>query len=182
MTLVFAAAMSSTQIILVERWNRMVGVNDFVFAMGDEVVNDWASFTIQMPTLVMMAALSPSGAEATVYALMTVVNNLGMLCGGVLSSLLAQAYGVSLTDFSNLKYLILATSASTLLPIAFIPFTPKSAKHCEDTSIQKRSRIGGACFLGVLCLGLVFSLGHTTWAFVWGDNGSVGTPEFECVQ
>jgi hypothetical protein len=78
-TLTIAALFSASQLILITRLNSKIGIPDFVFALGDEVIVDTASFIVQMPTLVMCASLCPKGVESTLYALMTVVNNIGNL-------------------------------------------------------------------------------------------------------
>ena len=70
-TLVIAASFSATQLILISRLNKALGIPDFLFALGDEVIVDTASFIVQMPTLVMCASLCPKGVESTLYALMT---------------------------------------------------------------------------------------------------------------
>lgn len=89
-TLIVAALLSSTQLVLIfginrsgtpalfkgplvkfrslrcRLCNRDWGIDDFVFAAGDEVVNDVAQFVLQMPMMVMCARLCPGGVESTV--------------------------------------------------------------------------------------------------------------------
>ena len=54
-------ACANKQLFLVTGLNRRIGIPDFIFALGDEVVTDAAGFIVQMPTFVMMAALCPPG-------------------------------------------------------------------------------------------------------------------------
>ncbi len=133
-TLCIAAAFSASQLILVTGLNRKMGIPDFVFAVGDEVIVDTASFIVQMPTLVMCASLCPTGVESTLYALMTVVNNIALSVGGSFSAALAEAFGITLTNFDNLWALVLVTSISTLIPICLIPLVPEGVEDCESAA------------------------------------------------
>lgn len=133
-TLVIAAAFSASQLILITRLNKEVGIPDFLFALGDEVIIDTAGFIIQMPTLVMCASLCPKGVESTLYALMTVVNNIALSVGGSFSAALAESFGITLENFENLWILTLITSLSTLLPILLIPLVPEGVQDCEDSA------------------------------------------------
>ena len=60
-TLTIAALFSASQLILITRLNTKLGIPDFLFAVGDEVIVDTAGFIVQMPTLVMCASLCPKG-------------------------------------------------------------------------------------------------------------------------
>ena len=133
-TLLIAAGFSASQLILITRLNKKIGIPDFLFALGDEVIVDTASFIVQMPTLVMCASLCPKGVESTLYALMTVVNNIALSVGGSFSAALADALGITLDDFTNLWILTLVTSCSTLLPIFLIPMVPEGVEDCEDSA------------------------------------------------
>ena len=64
-TLTIAAMFSASQLFLITGFNKKMGIPDFVFALGDEVIVDTASFIVQMPTLVMCASLCPKGVEST---------------------------------------------------------------------------------------------------------------------
>ena len=111
-----------------------MGIPDFVFALGDEVIVDTAGFIVQMPTLVMCASLCPKGVESTLYALMTVVNNIALSVGGSFSAALADAFGITLTNFDNLWALTLFTSLSTLIPVLLIPLVPDGVEACEASA------------------------------------------------
>ena len=199
-TLVIAACFSLSQLVLITRLNKTLGIPDFIFALGDEVIVDTASFIVQMPTLVMCASLCPKGVESTLYALMTVVNNIALAVGGSFSASLADAFGISLTNFDNLWALTLFTSLSTLIPVLFIPLVPEGVEACEDSATAidgaatedltygdndggdndepsdessssqfegngknqqpniKRNKYGGAGFIAVLVVGLLYSI------------------------
>lgn len=72
----------------------------------------------------MMAALCPSGATSTVFALLTSVQMAGSTLAGSLSSALTHALEVRLGDYSNLGTLTVATAAirlCTLLCVGLVP-------------------------------------------------------------
>jgi uncharacterized membrane protein YgcG len=144
-TLIIAAAFSASQLFLITRLNKAMGIPDFLFALGDEVIVDTASFIVQMPTLVMCASLCPKGVESTLYALMTVVNNIALSVGGSFSAALADAFGITLANFDNLWALTLLTSLSTLIPVLLIPLVPEGVEACEDsaTAIEAAGEGGG---------------------------------------
>ena len=133
-TLTIAALFSASQLILITRLNTKLGIPDFLFAVGDEVIVDTAGFIVQMPTLVMCASLCPKGVESTLYALMTVVNNIALSVGGSFSAALAESLGIQLENYENLWILTLITSASTLIPILLIPMVPDGVNECEENS------------------------------------------------
>ena len=133
-TLVVGSCLSATQLILVSRLNVKLGIPDIVFAFGDEIINDVVAFIIQMPTLVMCAALCPKGIEGVLYALMVCVNNIALSVGGAISGALTDSLGITNTNFDRLFDLVLIASIATLLPVLFLPCVPKSAKECEDAA------------------------------------------------
>jgi folate/biopterin transporter len=121
--LVITAAffLTLTQLVLITGANRAWGVSDYVFAFGDEVVNDAAAFLIQMPIFVMCAELCPVGVEGSIFALTTTVNNVGVTVSGALGGALTAAFGVTLEDFSHLAALCTATAFASLIPLALLP-------------------------------------------------------------
>ena len=133
-TLLVGSCLSATQLILVSRLNVKWGIPDIVFAFGDEIINDTVAFIIQMPTLVMCAALCPKGIEGVLYALMVCVNNIALSVGGAVSGALTDSLGITNTNFEKLFELVLIASLATLLPILFLPCVPKDAKECEEAA------------------------------------------------
>lgn len=73
LVIVLAWLLALTPLILISGENRKWGVSDYIFAFGDEVVNDAAAFMIQMPIFVLCAELCP------VY----VCNDITLLCSAL---------------------------------------------------------------------------------------------------
>ena len=136
-TLVVACGLSLTQLILVFRVNKAWGIPDFWFAFGDEVINSVAQFVIQMPVLVLCATLCPPGVEGTLYAFLTVVNNVALSVSSNLSAVVTDAFGVTLKEFKNLWIVVTLCSLTMLLPIFFIMLIPANAKAGDNKSKKK---------------------------------------------
>ena len=69
-----------TQLILVFRWN--VGyIPDGAFCVGESAILSILGWINTMPILVLAARLCPIGMEATMYAVIMSVNNLGGVVG-----------------------------------------------------------------------------------------------------
>ena len=80
---------SLTPLILIFGWNRKIGLPDFLFAIGDEAVSEATVALVSMPIWIQAAKLcGGGGVEASTYASLTVVNNLGVTASGTISSLL----------------------------------------------------------------------------------------------
>ena len=77
LVIVLAWLLALTPLILISGVNRTWGVSDYIFAFGDEIVNDAAAFMIQMPIFVLCAELCP------VY----VCNDITLLCSALSFSL-----------------------------------------------------------------------------------------------
>ena len=166
----FSTALPLTQLIVIYRVNLKWGLSDFWFCLGDEVINATAGFIVQMPTLVMCAKLCPKGVESTVYALMTVVNNVAVTVSSTLSASLTSHYGITQTNFDNLGILTIITCLSSLLPVVFICLAPATTEGLDG--LQERSALGGGLFLGGLATGLAFAILNAIDKLSHGHDGS----------
>jgi len=123
MTLV-SSVLGMTSLILVEHWNRHLGISDQWFSLGDSLILTVAGQIAFMPILVLAAKLCPPGIEATFFALlMSIFNLAGALsheCGAVLMAWL----GITEHDFQALPTLVIITNLSTLLPLPFLHWLP----------------------------------------------------------
>ena len=155
--LIFGCGLSFAQLILVYRLNVKWGISDLVFALGDEVITEVMVFVMQMPLLVMCAKLCPHGVEGTIYALMTVVNNLAGTISGNISAILTEYHGITLTNFEGLGMLVIVTSLTSLIPVPFIPLTPDKL-DAPDPTVANRSKVGGILCVVVLVSGLAWSI------------------------
>ena len=133
---VISAVLGMSVLLLVTHANRALGIDDYWFSLGDNLILSAMGEIALMPILVLAARLCPSGIEATFFALiMSIFNLAGVLSqelGGVLTSLL----GVTETDFDRLWLLVILTNLSTLLPLPLINLLPAGDPMAEAETVS----------------------------------------------
>jgi folate/biopterin transporter len=122
-----------TTLILITHANRALGIDDHWFSLGDSVILTVAGEMTLMPLLVLAAKLCPPGVEATLFALIMSVFNLGGLISHELGAILTHQLGVTETQFDNLWLLMLVTNLSTLLALPLVRWLPNTVADTEDT-------------------------------------------------
>ena len=132
-----------TQLLLVLRVNTALGLPDVAFALGDDAIIEISRELLAMPMLVMMAALCPSGATGTVFALLTSVQMAGATLGGSLSAALTRATGVTLDDYSRLSTLTVACVALRLATLLALGLVPRQSMEQVAADAASRGSSGG---------------------------------------
>ncbi|MEN9219439.1 MAG: folate/biopterin family MFS transporter [Thermostichales cyanobacterium BF4_bins_65] len=136
MTLI-SAALGMTSLILVEHWNRLWGISDQWFSLGDSLILAVAGQIAFMPILVLAAKLCPEGIEATFFALLMSIFNLAGALSHELGALLMAWLGVTQQDFHALPTLVVITNLSTLLPLPFLHWLPGTTTNPRDPLWQE---------------------------------------------
>jgi MFS family permease len=126
--ILFVILVGLFNIMVVERWNLVLGIPDKVFLLGDFVAQGVAGQLIFMPVAVFAARMSPAGGEGFVYALSMSVLNISWASSEFFSGLLAKLFGIESGEYDNLTPLIFTVSALTLIPLAFLHFVPELSK------------------------------------------------------
>jgi folate/biopterin transporter len=121
---VFSAVLGMTMLILVTHANRILGIDDRWFSLGDSLVLTVMGQIAYMPVLVLAARLCPPGVEATFFALLMSVSNLSGLLSYELGAGLTHLMGITESNFDNLPLLVIITNVSTLLPLPFLNWLP----------------------------------------------------------
>ncbi|MBZ8178595.1 folate/biopterin family MFS transporter [Oscillatoria salina] len=121
---VIASVLGMTMLLLVTHTNRTLGIDDHWFSLGDSLILTVMGQIAFMPVLVLAARLCPEGVEATLFALLMSVNNLGGLLSHETGALLTHWLGVTESNFDNLWLLVLLANLSTLLPLPLLGFLP----------------------------------------------------------
>lgn len=125
-SVVISTLFGLTSLMLVTHANRALGISDQWFSLGDTLILTVMGQIAFMPILVVAARICPAGVEATLFALLMSVFNLASLVSQEGGALLTHLLGVSETNFDHLWLLVLITNLSTLLPLPFLGFLPKS--------------------------------------------------------
>lgn len=93
MTTVASSFLGLSQLILVFRWNLLVGIPDGFFCLGESAINSVVGWINTMPILVLASRLCPPGLEGTLYALIMSINNLGSIVGTQIGALITYLLG-----------------------------------------------------------------------------------------
>jgi folate/biopterin transporter len=137
-TIVISTLLGLTTLILVTHTNRQLGIDDRWFSLGDTLILTVAGEIAYMPLLVLAARICPVGVEATLFALLMSLLNLGGLVSREIGAVLTDWLGVTEVDFSNLWILMLMTNLSNLIPLPFLGLLPTASAS------QSSSQIGEA--------------------------------------
>jgi folate/biopterin transporter len=123
-SVVLSSMLGLTSLLLVTHANRVIGIDDHWFSLGDSLILTVMGQIAFMPVLVLSARLCPEGIEASFFALLMSIWNLGGLLSHELGALLTSCLGVTETNFEQLWLLLLITNLSTLLPLPLLKFLP----------------------------------------------------------
>mmetsp|Transcript_39767 Transcript_39767/g.112843 ORF Transcript_39767/g.112843 Transcript_39767/m.112843 type:complete len:606 (-) Transcript_39767:97-1914(-) len=73
-------------VIMFERWNRAMGIPDWIFMLGKSAVQNTVSQMNFLPSTLLISKLCPQGIETTVFAMLAAYHNFGMAVSGYFSS------------------------------------------------------------------------------------------------
>lgn len=129
-TMFFLAFMNLTDVVLVKRWNIALGIPDEVMVLGDCALSPMARRFYIMPLYILAAKVCPSGAEATVFAILTALGNFGTSVSVYFGSLLLKYFNIRDGNYDNLVLVIVLKCLSRLLPVLLIPLlVPRGAPY-----------------------------------------------------
>ena len=132
---VISAVLGMSVLLLVTHANRALGIDDYWFSLGDNLILSVVGEVAFMPILVLSARLCPPGIEATLFALLMSIFNLAGFLSHELGGLLTYLLGVTENNFDRLWLLVVLTNLSTLLPLPLIKLLPaKDPKATPDQS------------------------------------------------
>ncbi|GAB4213169.1 MAG: folate/biopterin family MFS transporter [Synechococcales cyanobacterium] len=128
-----STALGMTSLILVEHWNRIWGISDQWFSLGDSLILTVAGQIAFMPILVLAARLCPPGIEATFFALLMSIFNLAGALSHELGAGLMHLLGVTEHQFQALPLLVIITNLSSLLPLPFLHWLPSTTSPAAES-------------------------------------------------
>eukprot|EP00193_Tetraselmis_chui_P006517 CAMPEP_0177766270 /NCGR_PEP_ID=MMETSP0491_2-20121128/8439_1 /TAXON_ID=63592 /ORGANISM="Tetraselmis chuii, Strain PLY429" /LENGTH=590 /DNA_ID=CAMNT_0019282681 /DNA_START=386 /DNA_END=2155 /DNA_ORIENTATION=- len=77
---------NALDVVMFERWNRQMGVPDWIFMLGKSAVQNTVAQMNFLPTTLLISKLCPPGIETTVFAMLAAYHNFGMAVAGYFSS------------------------------------------------------------------------------------------------
>lgn len=130
---VLSSLLGMTMLLLVTHTNRLLGIDDHWFSLGDSLILTVMGKIVFMQVMVLAARLCPSGVEATLFALLMSVYNSAGTVSQAFGALITYWLGITATNFESLWLLVLITNLSTLLPLPFINWLPAAEEQTEAT-------------------------------------------------
>ncbi len=121
---VISTVLGMTMLLLVTHTNRALGIDDHWFSIGDNLIIKVMGEIAYMPVLVLAARLCPPGVEATFFALLMSIVNLGGLVSHELGAVLMYQLGITQTNFDAMWLLVVIANLSHLLPLPFLSWLP----------------------------------------------------------
>ena len=131
-----STALGMTTLLLVTHTNRLLGIDDHWFSLGDSLILTVIGQIVFMPVLVLSTKLCPPGIEATFFAVLMSVMNFGATISYWLGSLMMKWLGITEYQFDSLWLLIIITNCTSLIPILFIKWLPDAQVDIDSNGIS----------------------------------------------
>jgi len=109
------------------RWNVLLGIDDHLFVLASGAVQTVVFELAWLPGMLIISQLCPSGREATMFALLAGMGNLGMSLGGYFGAFLLHMLGVEprgaegeSAQFDRLWLAALVSAVGPCLPLCLV--------------------------------------------------------------
>ncbi|OHY37360.1 folate/biopterin family MFS transporter [Cylindrospermopsis raciborskii] len=123
-SILISVLLRMTMLILITHTNRALGINDRWFSLGDSLIIAAMGQIAFMPTMILAARICPLGIEATLFAVLMSVFNLGGLVSRESGALIMYWLGITESNFDSLWLLLVITNLIALLPMLFVKLLP----------------------------------------------------------
>jgi len=134
-----------SQIILVKRFNKSLGIPDQVFCVIDSLITDFLMELNMFPLLIIACRLSPKNIEGTMYALMMSIYNFSSMLGGQIGGLAMRFLNITENDFGKLHLLIIFTNVwvVSILPFIYFADFQGAQKMADGEKNDVKEKING---------------------------------------
>ena len=89
------------QLILIFQWNTYVGISNYPFAMGDDVLQQFLGGIQFLPSCIMYMTLCPKGSEGATYSMLTTFGNIALVVAAAVSNGLGKIWDCSNEALEN---------------------------------------------------------------------------------
>ena len=113
-------------------WYKILGVSPQFFAVADELITAPLSEIGFLPLLVLVARICPKGVEATMFAVLASLMNIGLAISDLGGAALVNFFGVHqatetlAANYANLDKVVWIAVLSSFLPMPFLRFLPET--------------------------------------------------------
>lgn len=124
--------------LIVSRVNRSIGIPDECMCLlGDISLYSMVRRLKFMPILIIASRICPEGAEATLFALLMSLSNLGDAVAIDIGAIIIRIFNVTEDNYDNFIYVVIVKSLLRLSLIPFIPLlapegSPQTREEYED--------------------------------------------------
>ncbi len=135
--IVLSVVLSLPTLGLVYRWYELLGVSARLFAMADTLISAPLSEIGFLPLLVLAARLCPKGIEATMFALLASIMNIGLAVSDLGGAALVELFDVHqatetlAANYENLHLVLWIAILSSFLPLPFLFKVPDVRAETE---------------------------------------------------
>jgi folate/biopterin transporter len=123
-SIVLSSVLGMTTLLLVTHANRVMGIPDRWFCLGDSFILRLTAHLSFLPVFVLSARLCPVGIEATIFAFLVSLFGLSAMMATESGALLTHWLGISPFNFENLWILVMIANLLTLLPLPLLRWIP----------------------------------------------------------
>ena len=121
-TTIISSVVSLLDLVQLRRWNVAVGISDFLFLIGYDVVGEVIGRLNLMPLMILAAKFCPDSIEATMFATIMSIFNLTSDVGSLLGSWLLSLYNINESHYEGMDRLIMLRAVLGLVPLLFIKY------------------------------------------------------------
>ncbi len=145
--MILSVVLSLPSMGLVYGWYEYLHMSPRWFALADTFISSPLSEIAFLPLLVLAARLCPKGIEATMFALLASIMNIGLAVSDLGGAWLLtffdvhQAIGDSPANYSGLHWVLWIAILSSLLPCVFLRKLPETRAAGEFSSSSKQQSI-----------------------------------------
>lgn len=141
--IIASVILSLPSIGLVYGWYDLLGMSPRFFAMADTLISAPLSEIAFLPLLVLAARLCPKGIEATMFAILASMMNIGLAVSDLGGAWLVSTFDVHQGNYANLDIVLWIAILSSFLPMPFIWKLPETRVSEEVSGPSKESPIEG---------------------------------------
>uniref|UniRef100_A0A7S1TWA3 Major facilitator superfamily (MFS) profile domain-containing protein n=1 Tax=Phaeomonas parva TaxID=124430 RepID=A0A7S1TWA3_9STRA len=155
---------SLLQLVLIFHLNRGLGISDYFFALGDDVMSAYINGIQFLPVCIMYMKLCPGGSEGATYAMLTTLGNIALCVASSLGNVFTYIPGWDVSnaaiergDMYGMWHITICTSVLSTLPLMLLFLLPHGHEAQLELQANKhRTTLGGIAFLVAL-------IGSLTW-------------------
>lgn len=139
--IIASVILSLPSIGLVYGWYEALGMSPRFFAMADTFISAPLTEIAFLPLLVLAARLCPEGIEATMFAIIASIMNIGLAVSDMGGAWLLNFFNVAQGSYEQLDTVLWITILSSFLPMPFILKLPETKAAAELHSPSKKDPI-----------------------------------------